>query len=189
MRSLGFFIIAALAFAFGAAYAADLGTPRLSDNLAAQRLFDSDRLLTTGGVKFEASPHFTLEPEVGVGHEKREQELTGYEEMVHKVHARAGGKLSLSDVLYLSAAAKLPVYTYGLADQGVGGERPLASRQEYDLLRRPGERLGWSSEAGVRLGGGTELNLFYDQTPFQGGSLSGQTTEERFGTRLIIRFK
>lgn len=175
--------------------AADLGAPRLSDSTAVEKFFDPDRLLTTGGVKYEASETFSLEPEVGLGYERRGKEVSsGYDEVVHKLHARAGGRLNLSNALYFSAAAKLPVYTYQFTERRTGGDlsfqAPL-TRQDYDLFRRPGENVGWSSEAGVRLGGRTELNVFYEQTPsagFQGGSRFGQT-EERFGTHLIFRFK
>jgi hypothetical protein len=188
-------VAAVLLLATAPAMAADLGTPQLSEPLGARNFFDPERLLTTGGVKYEAVRSFSLEPEVGVGHEKREQEITGgYEEVVHKVHARAGGKLSLTNVLYFSAAAKLPVYTYELANRRLGSDlsfqAPL-SRQDYDLVRRPGMNMGWSSEAGFRLGGGTELTIFYDQTPFAGvqGGSRPDSTEERFGTRFILHFR
>lgn len=192
---LRLFVTAVVVFGVQAAFGADLGAPRLSGSLTADKFFDPARLLTTGGLKYEARENFSLEPEVGLGYEKREQELaSGYAEVVHKLHARAGGKLNLSDGLfYLSAAAKLPLYTYGLADRN-GGDlsyQPPLMRQDYDLFRRPGSNVGWSSEAGFHLGGRTEFNLFYDQTPltgFQGGSRTDQT-EERFGTRIIFRFK
>ena len=175
--------------------AADLGTPRLSDSLAQSKFFDPDRFLTTGGVKYEASPSFSLEPEVGLGYERLGKELgSGYDEVVHKVLARAGGRLNLASTIYFSASAKLPVYTYQLEDRRIGGDLSFmapVTHNDYDLLRRPGGNLGWSSEAGIRLGGQTELNIFYDQTPFTGfvgGSPYGQT-EERFGTRFMFHFK
>jgi hypothetical protein len=176
-------------------FAADLGTPRLSDSLPTSQFFDPDRFLTNGGMKYEASQSFSLEPEVGLGYERREKVVSGgYDEVVHKVHARAGGRLNLASNVYFSAAAKLPVYTYQLEDRSIVGDFSLQaplSHNDYDLFHHPGESLGWSTEAGIRLGGLTELNLFYDKTPyieFAGGSPLGQT-DERFGTRLIFRFK
>lgn len=176
-------------------FAADLGTPRLSDSLPTYRFFDPDRFLTTGGMKYEASRSFTLEPEVGFGYERWEKVASsGYDEVVHKVHARAGGRLNLASNVYLSAAAKLPVYTYQHEDRRIGGDlsfQTQLSHNDYDLFRHPGENLGWSTEAGIRLGGLTELNIFYDMTPFTGfagGSPFGQM-DERFGTRFIFRFK
>ena len=189
------FVVGIVLLAAQPLFATDLGTPRLSDSPATYKFFDPDRLLTTGGVKYEASPSFSLEPEVGLGYERLGKELgSGYDEVVHKVLARAGGRLNLASTIYFSASAKLPVYTYQLEDRRIGGDLSFmapVTHNDYDLLRRPGGNLGWSSEAGIRLGGQTELNIFYDQTPFTGfvgGSPYGQT-EERFGTRFMFHFK
>jgi hypothetical protein len=188
------YVMAVIVFFAPAALAANLGTPRLSDNMTTSKFFDPDRLLTTGGLKYEASGNFSLEPEVGLGYVKREQGLSGgYEDTTQKVHARAGGRLNLTDTLHMSAAAKLPVYTYEQAGR-IGGDlsfqAPL-TRQDYDLLRHPGGNVGWGGEAGIRLGGQTEFNLFYDVTPLSGyqGGTHFEQTEERFGTRFIFRFK
>ena len=194
-RLLHRFIFGIVLLAAHPLFAADLGTPRLSDSLLPYKFFDPDRLLTTGGVKYEASPSFSLEPEVGLGYVRRGKEVSsGYDEVAHKVHALAGGRLNLANTVHFSAAAKLPVYTYQLSDRRIGSDlsfqTPL-TRNDYDLFRRPVENLGWCSEAGIRLGGQTELNIFYDLTPltgFAGGSPFGKT-EERFGTRFIFRFK
>jgi len=174
--------------------AADLGTPHLAENPAVHTLFDQTRFLTSGGVKYEAWPDLTLEPQIGIGHEMRERDLgSGIDEVTHRVHARAGGKVDLSNNLYVSAAAKLPVYTTTLTGQRVGEDpaaQSPATRQDYDLLRRPGGSVGWGGEVGIRLGLGSELKVFYDQSPavvYPGDTRSGKD-EEKFGTKIIFRF-
>ena len=177
------------------ATAADLGTPRLTDGLAPQKYFDPDRYLTGGGVKYTSAKDVTLEPQVGFGYGSWEREAgSGFDEVIRKVHAQAGGRVDLSGKVYVSAAAKMPVYTYQLTERRLGGDlsyQAPVTRHDYDLFRRPGGNLTWTGEMGIRLGGGADLNVFYDLTPFtnyQGGNSFGQT-EERFGTRIIFRFR
>ena len=176
------------------ATAADLGTPSLTDGLAPQKYFDPDRYLTGGGVKYTSMKDVTLEPQVGFGYGSWEREAgSGFDEVIRKVHAQAGGRVDLSGKVYVSAAAKMPVYTYQLTERRLGGDLSFQSpvtRHDYDLFRRPGGNLTWTGEMGIRLGGGADLNVFYDLTPFAGsqGSSFGQT-EERFGTRIIFRFR
>ena len=185
----------ALVFLVRVAYGADLGTPRLSDSIATQKYFDPDRFLSTVGLKYEAAPSFTLEPQLGVGYEKLEMETgSGSGEVLHKLHAQAGGRLNLPGKLYFSAEAKIPVYTYEMTGRRSGGDNSLQytiGRHSYDLFSRSGESLSWTGEVGIHLGLGTDLNIFYDQTPFNGslgGSRSGQM-EEKFGTRFIFHFR
>jgi hypothetical protein len=174
---------------------ADLGTPQLSEDIALQSYFDPARFLVTGGLKYEATPSFTLEPQVGVGYEKLEMESgSGSAEGFHKVHAQAGGRVDLPWMLHLSAAAKLPVYTYEMGGRYLSGDDSFINsggRQSYDLLNRGGGNISWTGEAGIRLAPGTDLNIFYDQTPLPGTLGGGRTglTEERFGTRLIFHFR
>jgi hypothetical protein len=185
----------ALVFLVRVVYGADLGTPRLSDSIATQKYFDPDRFLSTGGLKYEAGSSFTLAPQVGVGYEKLEMEIgSGFGEVFHKVHAQAGGRFDLPGMLYFSAAAKLPVYTYEITGHRSAGDNSFqytVGRQSYDLFNRSAESLSWTGEVGIRLGLGTDLNIFYDQTPFSGspgGSGFGQM-EEKFGTRIIFQFR
>jgi hypothetical protein len=162
--------------------------------MATRKYFDPDRFLSTGGLKYEAAPSFTLEPQVGVGYEKLEMDIgSGFGEVFHTLHAQAGGRLDLHGMLYFSAAAKLPVYTYEMTGRRFGEENSIQNaigRHNYDLFSHSGESLTWTGEVGIRLGLGTDLNIFYDQTPFSGspgGSRIGQM-EERVGTRLIFHF-
>jgi hypothetical protein len=102
--------------------------------------------------------------------------------------------LNLPGMLYFSAAAKIPVYTYEMTGRRSAGDESFqytSGRQSYDLFSRSREGLSWTGEVGIHLGLGTDLNIFYDQTPFSGplgGSRSGQM-EEKFGTRLIFHFR
>jgi hypothetical protein len=194
VRSFLLCALPALVFLARFACGADLGTPRLSDSIATQRYFDPDRFLTSGGLKYDAAPSFNLEPQFGVGYEKLEMETgSGSGEVFHKLHAQAGGRLNLPGMLYFSAAAKIPVYTYEMTGHRSAGDDSFqytAGRQSYDLFSRSREGLSWTGEVGIHLGRGTDLNIFYDQTPFSGslgGSRPGQM-EEKFGTRLILHF-
>jgi len=171
--------------------AADLGAPGLSPPLAAlvpPPTFNPERFLTTGGLKFSPMGPLTLEPELGVGYRLVERDLAGgSEEATHQLHAQAGGRLSLGGV-YLSAAAKLPVYTYAKTGDFYG--RDVNSRQAYDIARPLRNPLTWTGEVGVRLSRFSDLTLYYDQslTP---GTIPGlqPQQEERIGTRLILHFK
>ncbi|KAF0216929.1 MAG: hypothetical protein FD174_3484 [Geobacteraceae bacterium] len=179
---------------FTAAYAADLGTPSLTDDISARKYFDPDRLLTTGGVQYKSGRDVTIEPQFGFGHAAWEREAkSGYDEVIHKVHAQAGGKIDLFQRFYLSAAAKVPVYTYEFASHRIAGttlSQSGSSRHGYDFLHLPGGNLSWTGEMGVRLGKKVDLNLYYDQSildVYQGGSGLSRP-EDRFGTRIIFRF-
>jgi hypothetical protein len=191
---LRFALACALIIATGPVFAADLGTPRLSDKSAIQSWFDPSRFLTTGGAKYAAGRILSIEPQLGLGYEMRERDISsGYDEVAHRVHAWAGSKLALSRAVSLSVAAKLPLYTYTLIGRRFGDDlsyQSPVSRQDYDLFHHPGGNLGWSSEVGFHLSRWSELDLFFDQTPFagaEGENRAGQT-DQRIGTRLIFHF-
>lgn len=171
------------------ALAAGLVTPSLSAPLPAVHIFDPEPLLTTGGLKYSAASDLTLEPELGVGYRAVERDVPGgAQESIHRVHAQAGGRVSLADTLYLSAAAKLPVYSYQSTGSLWG--QALGSRQGYDLVRSLKGAPNWTGELGVRLSSFADLTLYYDKS-LMPGSLPGMTgqEEQRLGTRLIWRFK
>jgi len=173
------------------AFAADLGTPRLSESLSTRKFFDPDRLLITGGVKYKGLEDLTIEPQLGLGYTAREREIRGgLDEAIHKVHAQAGGKIDLAKTLYLSAAAKIPVYTYGLTDSRTfGAPQGALSRHEYDFTRLSPSTLSWTGEMGIHLGLGADLTIYYDQDLLKGYQPGLTQSEERFGTRIIFRFK
>ena len=167
--------------------AAGLGTPNLSAPLATTRFFDPDRYLTTGGMKYSAASELTLEPELGVGYRALERDLPGgAAESIHRVHAQAGWRLSLADTLYLSAAAKLPVYSY--QSSGSYGGQDLGSRQGYDLVHSFRAVPNWTGEVGMHLNGRADLTLYYDQGLAPGALPGVGQLEDRVGTRIIWRF-
>lgn len=191
MKIIVFLLIVILPAA-ATVFAADLGTPLLSDSLATRKFFDPDRLLTTGGVKYKGLEGITIEPQIGVGYTARERDIKGgFEESIHKVHALAGGKIDLAKTLYFSGAAKVPVYTYGLTDSSTSFVSPQvpASRHEYDFTRLSPSTLSWTGEVGVHLGLGADLSIYYDQNLFNSYQPGMTQQEERFGTRIIFRFK
>ncbi|HEY6837374.1 MAG TPA: hypothetical protein VI389_01395, partial [Geobacteraceae bacterium] len=167
--------------------------PVLRDNSAAMALPSADRLVTSAGMKYGVNGGLTVEPLMGLGYgERRFEQGSGLGTMVYKVHAQAGGKLSLLRSFYLSAAAKLPIYSYEKSDTGTAAGPPSVSfsHHEYDLLRLPGTTIPWTGEVGVHLGLGADLTIYYDQN-LQGTSYTGASParqEERFGTRIIFRF-
>ncbi len=184
-------IIIVSALLTGTAMAADLGTPGLSDSIEKSWLTGQDSLVTSGGLKYGSGTGVSLEPLVGLGYGMRHLEQgVGAESMLYKVHARAGGKVNLLDA-YVSGAAKVPVYSYETGDVGLAGPSSAVSRQEYDILKKQGSNLNWTGEVGVHLGLGADLSLYYDQNQIASPSAGGSSTrqEERFGTRILIRFK
>jgi hypothetical protein len=168
--------------------AAGLGTPNLSPPIATARFFDPDRYLTTGGLRYGEASDLSLEPELGLGYRILERDLPGgAEESIHRVHAQAGWRLSLANTLYLSAAAKLPVYSYQSSGSYWGQD--MGSRQGYDLVHSLRSGPAWTGEVGLRLTGSAALTLYYDQGQVPGGLPGAAQQEERLGTRLIWRFK
>lgn len=178
--------------------AAGLGTPQLSDALAShvssepESFSSTDRFLTSAGMSFAPAPELTLEPELGIGYRGAGQELHGgIEQSMHRLHAQAGWRLSLSQALYFSAAAKfsmLSVETRGIAAGEEFGVRPESGyRNVYEFT--PGRAPRWTGELGLHLTPRTDLMLYYDQEPVTGWSYSRQQQEDRLGTRFIFRFK
>ena len=169
-------------------FAAELPGTLQPPPLSAPPLSPPGRLVTTGGAKFSAGQGVTLEPEWGLGYRSWEREFAGgLEEATHRVHAEAGGRLALAETLYLSAAAKLPVYTF--EKTGSYGGQDLGSRQGYDFAHPLRAPLTFTGEFGLRLSSRTDLQLYYDQSSVGGWSNAGPQQEERIGTRLIWRFK
>lgn len=169
-------------------FAAGLTAPTLSPPLATVRLFDPDRLLTTGGVRYSAASALSIEPELGLGYRETERDFSGgIEESIHHVHAQAGWRFSLYDTLYLSAAAKMPLLTIESAGRYTGQD--LGTRHGYDFTRTFRSTPAWTGEFGLHLSSWSDFTLYYDQSPVTGWLAGGPQQEERIGTRMIFRFK
>lgn len=166
------------------AVAADLGTPSLSPPLQLEGFFDTRRLSTRTG---EGGESGSLEPELALSHIAREEDGSGFRQMLHRIHGEAGGRLTLLDNVSLTAVARLPLYTYEARSSELSPDGE--GRGATDLMRGSGN-LSWRSELGVSLGKGVDLNLFYDRAMFGRVDRPGTgEAEEKFGTRFIIRFK
>lgn len=193
MTILALLLISAFA---GLSHAAEVQPPSLnpSDFSGFYRKLEPDKLLTSGGMKVPSGTDVTVEPEFGVSHVKHQRELgSGYDDISHRVHALAGGKVKLSDSFYLGFATKLPVYNYGTTEgrSPGGGVTPSAqSRHDYEILRLSPNNLSWTGEVGFRLGQQLDLNLYYDQNILKGPSRKGLASDEEvIGTRFILKFK
>ena len=176
---------------WGAAFAADLGVPVLSPALVVRDRLNSGNVVKTG-IRLAPTADLVFEPEFGLGHAMWEREVkSGFDEITHKIHAQAGGKVDLFGLVSLSAAAKLPVYTAASSDRWLAGSysQPGEFRHDYDILRNA-DKLSWTGEMGLHLGS-ANINLFYDKSRFDdmiGGSRLSEY-DEIFGTRLIFRFR
>ena len=149
----------------GAATGAD--TPPLPAEVEAERFFDPSRLLTTGGILYQPSLTFSLEPRIGLDYRKRLEEMGGGVALsTHKLHAEAGGTLRLFERFSLSTAAKIPVTTFSRSGSLSGHPGQDKDWQVSSDLRQPGSNVGWRSEVGIKLAPQLDLNLFYDQTLF-----------------------
>jgi hypothetical protein len=158
------------------------------------RKLEPDRFLTTGGIKVKSGVDVTVEPEFGVSHVVHQREIgSGHDDITHKVHAQAGGKLKLSELFYLGFATKLPIYNYGATEGHTPGGSATPSapgRHDYEILRLSPNNLTWTGEMGLHLGQLLDLNLYYDQNILKGPLQTGvKSDEEVIGTRFILRFK
>jgi len=167
---------------------------RVGDTYGIRQVFEPDVVLTTAGLGLKSGGSVLFSPQFGVGHVTQQRELgRGYEDVLHRLHARAGGTLHLSDSIYLSAATKIPLYNYEFTDlRTTGGATFLSGsgKHDYELFRLPAATLTWSGEMGVKLGRRVDFNLFYDQNLLKEQWMSGATQQEEvIGTRFIIRFK
>ncbi|ACM20045.1 hypothetical protein Geob_1687 [Geotalea daltonii FRC-32] len=182
----------AVMLAASPAAAIDLGAPKLSESLASRKFFDPDRYLLSVADKYQVLRGYTLQPQVGLGYVAREREAgVGFDESLHKIQAHAGGRLDLDNRFYFSAAAKLPVYTYGLTDTRLGlfSSQNPSSVHRYDFAHLSSSNLLWTGELGIHLGLGADLTIYYDQNAFDLYEAGRTLSEERIGTRIIFRFK
>jgi len=109
----------------------------------------------------------------------------GQTHTTHRVLGEAGGKLNIIGDLSLITVAKIPVYTH----ESTGSTNTPSGLTNNDFLKNTG-RLSWRSELGVPLGEGVNINLFYDNSTVGKIDRPGvDEREEKFGTRLIFRFK
>jgi hypothetical protein len=162
--------------------ALDLGTPPLSEPIQKEHFFETKRLLLGGG---DASSSPVFEPQLSFSHNAREESAgVGISQKFHIVSGEAGGKLNLLGDISLTAVTRIPVYNYEVIESS----RIQDGAASGELLK-PG-RLSWRSELGVPIGGGVNLNVFYDNSTIGKMDKPGlEERDEKFGTRFIIKFK
>jgi hypothetical protein len=154
--------------------------------------FEPDRFLLSTGSE-HGSDRVVLSPEVGVSHTVREREQPGnIDSITHKVHAQAGGRVSLYGRFYLGFATKLPIYNYEATngDSAAGLiQKQTQARHDYELLRLSPDNLSMTGEVGYSIGQRLHLNIYYDQNRYNNPAVRGCKDEDVFGTRMIFRFK
>jgi hypothetical protein len=164
-------------------YPLELGTPLMSPPVQGDKFFTVDRLEMDepGGIK----PGF-ITPKLALSHDVREDKFgKGVLQTTHLFHGEAGGKIDIFGRASLIAVAKIPVYVFESTDRGYASEAASSS----ELLKSP-DRLSWRSEMAIPLSSSLDLSLFYDRSNVGRFDRSGMDDrDEKFGTRIIFRFK
>lgn len=163
--------------------AAELGVPSLSAPMQNEKFFDPERVSLTPPA---ASSPTLFEPQLFFSRGVREEGAGLLEKHVtDTVHGEAGGKLNLLGDVSVSAVAKLPLYTHDKVSSGMTSD--VSENREF--LQNTG-RLSWRSEVGIPLGDKVNLNFFYDSSTMGKMDRPGvDEKEDKFGTRIIFRFK
>jgi hypothetical protein len=183
MRFLLVVIFAVLLIAPHDSGALDLGTPPLSEPLQKENFFDTKRLLI-GGESASSKPAF--EPQLSFSHNSREENVgVGVNQKFHSILGEAGGKINLGNDVSLTTVTRIPVYSYEVTEKSITQDGAATG----ELFKKPG-RLSWRSELGVPIGGGVNLNFFYDNSAVGKTDKPGvEERDEKFGTRFIYKFK
>ncbi len=158
------------------------------------RRLEPDRLLTSVGIGLKPASELLIEPKFGISHVMHQSEIgSGYDDVIHRVHAQAGGKVNFFESFYLGIASKLPIYNYEIATGRMPGGpalHPTTGRHDYELLRLSPNSITLTGEMGLQIGQQINLNLYYDQNRLKGPLQPGVTSaEEVIGTKFIFRFK
>ena len=165
--------------------------PALQERSSAEEVLSRPLYLSSGGVNFHPSEDVTLEPLLGLGHDMQHRDLSLFaKESAHSITAQAGGRISIMEGMYLSAALKYPLYSFQTSSTVPSGSAAASTgRGGMDILNPTGSNLTWSGEVGTHFGTGFRSFFYYDKvtTPLTGGT-SGRT-EDRMGIRFQLNFK
>ncbi len=157
---------------------------------SAEEVLSRPLYLSSGGLAFHATEELKLEPLLGVGHDMQHRDLSLFaKESAHSITAQAGGRISILEGMYLSAALKYPLYSYQSSSTVPSGSAAATGRGGLELLSPTGSNLTWSGEVGSDFGKGFRSYFYYDKvtTPLTGGATG--RTEERLGIRFQLNFK
>ena len=165
--------------------------PTLLETTTAEVVLNRQQYLATGGLAYHASEDVMLEPLLGLGHDMRHRDISLFAtESAHSITAQAGGRISILEGMYVSAAVKYPLYSFQRSSTVPSGAAAAPSgRGSLEILNPSSSNLTWTGEVGTALGKGIRSFLYYDKitTPLSGGT--GGRTEDRIGIRFQINFK
>ncbi len=165
--------------------------PFLLERSSAEEVLSRPIYLSSGGISFHASDEVILEPLLGLGHDMQHRDLSFFaKESAHSITAQAGGRVSILEGMYLSAALKYPLYSFQKSSIVPSGSAAAATeRGGVEILNPSGSNLTWSGEVGTDFGKGFRSFFYYDKvtTPLTGG-VAGRT-EDRLGIRFQLNFK
>ena len=165
--------------------------PTLLEKTTAEDILIRRQFISSGGLAYHAADTVTLEPLIGLGHEVQHRNISLYGgESAHSITAQAGGRISILEGMYLSAAVKYPLYSYQSAGIAPAGTVSASSgRSSIDIFNPTGGNLTWTGEVGTSFGKGLRSYFYYDKvtTPLMGGATGH--SEDRIGIRFQINFK
>jgi hypothetical protein len=165
--------------------------PTLLEKTTAENVLNRQQYLSTGGFTYHVADTVTLEPLLGVGHDIRHRDISlTAEESAHSITAQAGGRISILEGMYVSAAVKYPLYSFQNSGMAPAGTAAASSgRSTMDILNPTGTNLTWTGEVGTALGKGFRSYLYYDKisTPLMG--VTTGHSEDRIGVRFQFNFK
>ncbi len=164
----------------------------LLEKSSADEVLSRPQYLSSGGLSYHATEEVMLEPLLGVGYDMRHRDLSLFaKESAHSITAQAGGRISILEGVYLSAAVKYPLYSFQNSSTVPSGAGVATTeRGGMDIFNPTGNNLTWTGEVGTALGKDFRSFFYYDKitTPLMGGATPGRT-EDRFGVRFQLHFK
>ena len=164
--------------------------PTLLDRTTAEEILNRQQYLSSGGLAFRAADGITVEPLLGIGHDLQHRDYSLFaRESAHSITARAGGRISFLEGMYVAATLKYPLYSFQSSTAVPSGAAATPAAGSPEFLNLSGTPLTWTGEIGTSLGKGISSFLYYDKvtTPLSGG-VPGRT-EDRIGIRFQINFK
>jgi hypothetical protein len=161
------------------------------EKTTAEKILNREQYVSSGGLAYHVADTVMIEPLLGVGHDVRHRDISLYaEESAHSITAQAGGRISILEGMYVSAAIKYPLYSFQSAGTAPTGTASASSgRGGADILNPTGSYLTWTGEVGTDLGKSVRSYLYYDKvtTPLMGGTTG--RSEDRIGIRFQFNFK
>ena len=165
--------------------------PTLLEQTNAEEVLKSQQYISSGGLAYHAADTVTIEPLLGVSHEVRLRNISLFGgESARSITAQAGGRISILEGIYVSAAVKYPLYSFQSAGTAPAGTASASSgRGTVDILNPTSSNLTWTGEVGTALGKGLRSYLYYDKvtTPLMG--VTPGRSEDRIGVRFQFDFK